>query len=573
MAHAPARIETPKTGALLMQTLAACRGALFGVALFSALINVLMLAGAFYMLQVYDRVLTSSSVPTLIALSVLVAGLYAIQGALDFVRTRLMNRVASFIALRLGADLFRLGIGAPGTANPLRDNDTVKSFVGGPGPKALFDLPWIPVYLAVIYLFHPVLGMLAAGGAAVLVVLALIAEQLTRKPSLAGSEAARTGDTLNAVARRSAEALIAMGMGRHLAARWQTVYETQLQGQQRANDVSGGMSAVTRALRMLMQSAILGAGAYLVIAGQASAGIIIAGSIVFGRAMAPIDQVIANWKGLVLARAGWSRLKILLAAGGAVDKVQLPDPHLSMKLETVSVAPPGGMRQILTDVDFALAAGDGLGVLGASAAGKSSLMRVLTGVWPPEAGRVQLDGAELGQWGEALGRHIGYLPQNVELLTGTIAENIGRFDPDASDADLVAAARAAGVHEMIVDLPEGYNTVIGEQAAELSAGQRQRVGLARALCGEPFLIVLDEPNAHLDTEGEAALNGAIAAARARGAIVIVATHRTSTLAHLNKLAFLAKGGVAAFGERDAVLKRLNPGAEAVPTARKREAAE
>lgn len=527
-----------------------CRGAFAGVALMSGLSNVLMLTGSFFMLQVYDRVIPSRSVPTLVALAVLAAALLCFQGLLDLIRSRLLVRIGAALDEAIGLKAYRAG------PQPLRDLDTVRSFLSGAGPIALFDLPWMPLYLGLCFVFHFWIGMTALGGALLLVMLTLLTEARTRAPSRAATLLAETRNTLAETARRNRESIAAMGMAGRLGARWREANDRYLAGQQRLSDVSGGLGALSRVLRTMLQSAVLAVGAWLVIHQEATAGIIIAGSILSARALAPVDQAIANWRGFVAARQSWQRLaRLLTLMPEHAEPMALPAPTQSLVVEHASVAPPGADKLTVLDAGFALKRGQALGVIGPSASGKSSLARLLVGAWKPARGRVRLDSAALDQWSpDLLGRHIGYLPQEVELMAGTVAQNIARFDPAADPAAIVAAAEAAGVHGLIVNLPAGYETEIGEQGGLLSAGQRQRIALARALYGEPFLVVLDEPNSNLDNEGEEALTRAILGIRNRGGIAVVIAHRPSALAGVDQVLIMNQGRVHAFGPKEEILK-------------------
>jgi ATP-binding cassette subfamily C protein len=573
---APARPTA--TSDSLSDALRACRGALIGVALVSAIINVLYLTGSFFMLEVYDRVLPSRSVPTLVGLAVVVAVLYSFQGVFDLIRSRVLVRIGSALDERLNARVFdalvRLPLAAGARAErqqPVRELDQIRSFMSSLGPAALFDLPWIPIYLAICFLFHPVIGFTATGGALILVVLTVLTELRSRNPSRSVLTLGTQRYALAEASRRNAEALAAMGMSGRVAALWGRKNAEYMASQLEAADVVGGLGAISKVLRMVLQSAVLGVGAYLVINEQATAGIIIASSILTSRALAPVELAIANWKGFMAARQSWRRLKeLFLAVPTPRDRLALPQPRASLAAEHVSGAPPGLQKLVVQDVSFALKAGQGLGIIGPSASGKSSLARLLVGVWQPVRGKVRVDGAALEQWSpEALGAHVGYLPQTVELFAGTIGQNISRFEVEASAESIIAAARAAGVHDMVLRLPEGYQTEIGEDGSALSAGQRQRVALARALYGDPFLIVLDEPNSNLDAEGEAALTQAIAAVRARGGIVVVIAHRPSALASVDLVLVMGEGRGQAFGPKDEVLKKVlksapTPGPAAVP---------
>lgn len=541
---------------------------LTSVAVFSGVINVLALAGSFYMLQVYDRVLPSQSVPTLIGLSVLMIALYAINGMLEYFRSRIMIRIGTRIDVKLSPAIFkavqllplRTRMGGDGM-QPLRDLDTIRSFMGGLGLPALFDLPWIPVYLFFVYLLHPSLALIAAGGAVVLIFLTLLTERKSNAPIKAATTAGAQRMMLAEQARRNAEAIQAMGLSSFLRQRYDALNNEYLGQQVKAADASGGIGNVTKVIRMVLQSSVLGFGAYLVIKQEMSAGSIIAASITVSRSLAPIETAIAHWKSFISARLASQRITELINVVGEMDKqvVQLPAPQRVLQAENLVVGSPGVHEAILKNVSFNLDRSDALGVIGPSGSGKSTLARALVGVWRPmnPASSVRLDGAALDQWtSEGLGEHIGYMPQDVELFDGTIAENIGRFDPLATSDKIVAAAKAAGAHDLIVRLANGYQTRIGEAGRSLSGGERQRVALARALYGDPFLVVLDEPNASLDAAGDAALTEAILSIRRRGGIAIVIAHRPSALAAVNKVLVLANGQTRAFGPKDEVLRSI-----------------
>jgi ATP-binding cassette subfamily C protein len=410
----------------------------------------------------------------------------------------------------------------------------------------------------VCYLFHPWIGVAAASGAIVLFSITLITEIATRMPTRLAANLASSRHALAEASRRNAEVLQALGMRTRFGARWNKANHAYLQSQSRAAEISGGLSSLSRVVRLLLQSLVLGLGAYLVIQQEASAGVIIASAILVSRAVAPIELAIANWRGFVAARQSWRRLSELLAlVPKAVEPLALPTPRSTLEVECVSAVPPGERRIVLQEVSFKLDAGAGLGVIGPSAAGKSSLARLLVGVWGPVRGKVRLDGAALEQWSsERLGVHMGYLPQDVELFDGTVAENIARFEKDAPADAIIAAAESADIHKLILGLPEGYETRIGEGGAALSAGQRQRIALARALYGNPFLVVLDEPNSNLDTEGDQALTRAILGVRERGAIVIVIAHRQSALAAVDQVLVLVQGRQQALGPKDDVLRAV-----------------
>jgi ATP-binding cassette subfamily C protein len=517
------------------------------------------------MLEVYDRVLPSRSVPTLVGLAVLAGGLYSAQGVLDLIRGRILGRIGTSLDEALNARVFETIVRLPLIAGgrneglqPLRDLDNVRSFLGSMGPGAFFDLPWLPFYLAICFAFHVLIGATALVGAIILVSLTIITEFLSRAPAREAMGLAARRNDLASASRRNAEVMVAMGMTGRLTRRWSETNEKYLAGNQRASDVAGGLGAVAKVMRMTLQSAVLAVGAYLVIHQEATAGIIIAGSILSARALAPVDLAIAHWRGFVAARQSWHRLNRLLESmPPQVEQTRLQSPSSRLTVEAVSVVPPGDQRIIVQDVTFALEAGGGLGVIGPSGSGKSSLVRALVGVWQPFRGKVRLDGAALDQWSsDVLGRHIGYLPQDVELFAGTVAQNICRFDPKAGADAIIAAAKEAGVHEMIIKMRDGYDTQIGEQGTALSAGQAQRVALARAVYGNPFLIVLDEPNSNLDTEGDEALGRAIRAARERGAIVVVVAHRPIGIEAVDQLLVLKDGRMQAFGPKETVLGQV-----------------
>jgi PrtD family type I secretion system ABC transporter len=554
----PARTE-------LGDALRACRGAFLGVGLMSCMINILYLTGSFFMLEVYDRVLPSRSVPTLVGLIVLAGGLYVAQGILDLLRGRILVRIGSSLDEALSPRVFQTVVRLPLLAGghneglqPLRDLDNVRSFLSGMGPSALFDLPWLPLYLAICFAFHPMIGVTASVGAFLLVGLTILTEIMTREPAREANGLAARRSGIASASRRNAEVVVAMGMAGRLTQRWREANETYLAGNQRTSDVACGLGAIAKVMRMILQSAVLGVGAYLVINQEATAGIIIAGSILSARALAPVDLAIAHWKGFVTARQSWHRLNgLLYALPDQAAVTQLQNPSQKLTIEGVSIAPPGEQKITVSDITFALAAGNGLGIIGPSGSGKSSLLRALVGVWKPVRGHVRLDAAALDQWApDDLGRHIGYLPQDVELFAGSIADNICRFDPDAKDDDIIIAARQAGVHDLIVGMRDGYDTQVGDHGGVLSAGQAQRIALARALYGDPFLIVLDEPNSNLDTEGDEALTKAVRAARTRGAIVIVVAHRPIGIEGVDMLLVLTDGRMQAFGPKETVLGQV-----------------
>jgi PrtD family type I secretion system ABC transporter len=550
----------------LAGALASCRGAFTAIGLLTGVLNVLMLSGSLFMLQVYDRVLPSRSIPTLVGLFGLMALVCAFQAILDATRARILVRIGAFLDAQLGKRVYdalvRLPLKTQSRADglqPVRDLDQLRSFLSGNGPMALCDLPWMPLYLGICFIFHVWIGITALAGAAVLVALTLSTEMLTRAPSKAAVGFGAKRIAIAEASRRNAEVLQAMGMREWMWAIWSSANARYMHAQQRASDVAGGLGALSRAFRIMLQSGVLAVGAYLTINQEATGGIIIASSILVTRALAPVELAIANWRGFIGARQSWHRLSDLLALLPAQEApLALPPPHRTLSVEQVSVAPPGRQNLVVQDASFKLEAGQAVGIVGPSASGKSSLARAIAGVWQPTRGAIRLDGAMLDHWSsQTLGPYVGYLPQDVELFDGTVAENIARFRPDPEPAAIIAAAQMAGVHELILRLPDGYEARIGEAGMALSAGQRQRIALARALYGEPFLVVLDEPNSNLDAEGDEALTQAIIAARGRGAIVIVIAHRPSALHCVDLVLAMANGRVQVFGPKETVL-RIGP---------------
>lgn len=536
--------------------------------LFTAAVNLLMLTGSIYMLQIYDRVLSSGSVPTLLALFAIVVVLYGFLGLFDGLRARLLSRAAHRLDADLGPAACGLWLGSGNSgrqASVMSDLDTVRSFIASAAMRGLFDLPFMPLFLGVLFLLHPWLGWLTLAGAGVTALAAWLGRLSTTGTLNRGKAAQARARSFAEGAERDAEATVAMGMRPALVARWQELHETALAHSQAGADRADQIAAFSRSFRMLLQSAILTLGAWLVIKGDMSAGAIVASSILSGRALAPIDQAIGQWKAIADARGAWTRLGAAFRAPAAqaAPATELPAPTGRIRVDRISKLAPGQSdRRLLTQVDFSLDPGDGLGVIGNSASGKSTLARCLTGVWTPEFGEIRLDGATLDQWDPArLGRHIGYLPQSVTLLPGTIRDTIARMDPAITDTQVIEAARLAGIHEMILKLPDGYDTMVGPSAPPLSGGQVQRIGLARALCGMPRIVVLDEPNSNLDTAGDEALNQAITALRKAGSTVIVMAHRPSAIAAVNKLLILQDGMVARFGDK-AELMAAKPDAPA-----------
>lgn len=547
----------------LRAALGSARGVLWGVALFSMLVNLLMLTGPLYMLQVYDRVLASRSVPTLVVISALALGLFAAMGFLDHWRSRAAARAGARFQSLLDGRVYqasmRLALRPEQRARPvtgLRDLEAVQRMLSGPAPFALFDLPWMPIYLICVWLLHPALGLLALLGAVLVALITLLNEWRTQDVNREAVSATQQAELMEHSLRREAEAVQALGMAGALQARWQARRQAALKATIGGSDIAGAWSVTSKTARLVLQSAMLGLGAWLVILQELSPGAMIAGSILMGRALAPVDQVIAQWAGFQRARQGWRSLVELLAQVPA-DKPRTPLPPIrgEVLVRGLALAPPGHNRPSLVINAFSLAPGQAMGVIGPSGAGKSTLARVLAGVWPPLAGEYRIDGATPDQYDpEVMGRSVGYLPQEVALLDGTIAENISRFDPNPDIAELHRAAQQAGAHHLILGLPQGYDTPVGMGGSLLSGGQRQRVALARALYGKPRLVILDEPNAHLDAEGENALTEAIRSLKADGAAVIVMAHRPSAIQACDWLLYLRDGRQVAFGPRDEVIR-------------------
>jgi ATP-binding cassette subfamily C protein len=511
--------------------------------------------------------------PTLLALVALVVVVFAIQGGLETIRMRLLVRIGRALDQKLTGDTYRALARAPLTTQPLRDGlqpvrdlDQIRSFLSSVGPTALFDLPWIPLYLGLCLAFHIWIGVTALAGALVLVILTTMTEFLARVPA---KDASLTGARRLAFAdatRRNAEVIRAMGMFRQFSSGWSSINAKYMEHQQSASDVTGGLGSASRILRMLLQSVVLAVGAYLVMNQEATGGIIIASSILVSRALAPVEIAIAHWKGFLGARQSWGRLsQLLVSLDDGSERTRLPPPKSSLSVEALSVVPPGQQRLVVQEVTFRLEAGQGLGIIGPSASGKSSLARALVGVWAAARGKVRIDTAAIDQWDpDDLGGHIGYLPQDVELFEGTVAQNIARFDAAIDSAAVIAAATTAGVNEMILRLPEGYESQVGEFGSALSAGQRQRIALARALYRDPFLVVLDEPNSNLDAEGDEALTRAVAAVRKRGGIVVVVAHRAAALAGVDLVLAMTFGRMQAFGPKDDVMRKVLDPVRAMP---------
>ena len=537
----------------------------WSVGLFSVFVNLLMLTGPLYMLQVYDRVLGSRSEETLVALSILVVFLYGAMGLLDYARGRVTARIGARFQARLDARVFQAMLGrsagrtesATGpAATGLRDLESVRGFIASPVLTALFDAPFTPLFIFAIFLFHPWLGYLAVGGGAVLIAITVANQFATRGPQADSAIASARSDRWSDQMRQDAETVEALGMRRAALSRWSDTRTESLREAIRLSDRSGGFTVATKTWRLFLQSAMLGLGAFIVLQGELTPGAMIAGSILLGRALAPIELVVGQWAVVQRAGKAWTSLGMLLGSAPEPEpRTELPRPSADLSVKDLTVVPPGESAATLRMVSFVLPAGEALGVIGPSGAGKSTLARALTGTWPAAGGRVRLGGASIDQYDpDTLGRLVGYLPQRVAIFDGTVAQNIARLAGQPDAAAVVAAARKADAHDMILALPDGYDTRLDSTGGRLSGGQIQRIGLARALFGDPVLLVLDEPNANLDNEGSAALNRAVEACKAEGRSTIIMAHRPSAIEHCEWLLHIDGGLRRAFGPREEVLR-------------------
>ncbi|WOL30103.1 type I secretion system permease/ATPase [Pseudomonas fragi] len=549
----------------LHTALKACRESFLSVGFFSFFINALMLVPTFYMLQVYGRVITSGSLTTLSMLTLIMTGLVITLGCLEWTRSRIMVRVSNRLDMLLSRQVYKASFkralesgGMDASAQPLNDLTGLRQFLSGNGLFAFFDAPWLPIYIAVMFMFHPWFGWVATGSALLLLLLAFVNERLTG-PTLAQANKEHIGASLYTTKNlRNAEVIESMGMLETLMDRWWTRQKNVLLLQSRASDKGAMISTLSRSFRILVQSLILGLGAYLAVDHQVGAGLVFAGSVLLGRALAPIDLIIGSWKGFIAARSQYARLNAILASQQAQpERMSLPAPNGDVQVENLTVAAPGSNTAIIKNISFSVPAGCVVGIIGPSAAGKSTLARSLLGIWAPLQGVVRLDGADISAWDKhELGPHIGYLPQDIELFEGSVSDNIARFTRVDSEK-VILAATTAGVHDMILLLPDGYDTVIGGDGVVLSGGQRQRIGLARALYGSPRLIILDEPNSNLDEVGDRALIAALHRIRLSGATLFVITHRTNIVSQLDRLMVMSNGGLSLFGPRELVLTELN----------------
>ncbi len=549
------------SGQLILQRI---KAPLAHAAFFSALVNLLMLTGSLYMLQVYDRVLASRSVPTLLVLSILALGAYLLQGFLDAIRTKLISRIGAMIDRILAGHAatalfdFPLRGAAPEQATqPLRDIDAVRSFASGQGPVALMDLPFLPLFVIGCFILHPWLGWLAVAGSLFVVAMTVWLEIRSKKLGRDAQETAASRAVLAEEGTRNAMSIVALGMADVFRSRFETAHGRLVSSSLTLSEISSSIGATAKTSRYVLQSAVLALGAYLVIKGEMSAGAIIAASILTSRALAPIELAVTQWKQFVAARQSFRRLMHTIALGARRERdMELPGPRRTLSVENLDVNVPNVPgRRLIQDVRLRLNAGEVLGLVGRSGSGKSTLAKALVGLMPPARGAIRLDGAFIHQWGpEQLGRCIGFAPQDVELFNGTIAENIARFARQPNSRAVLKAAEAAGAHDIIVGMPDGYETRIGAGGAALSGGQKQRIALARALYGDPFLIVLDEPNANLDADGNKALHAAIAGARSRGAIVIIITQRLTGLDGADFVGVMRDGRLVSFGPRGDMLR-------------------
>lgn len=556
---------------IVREALLACRRYFLFAAVFSLAINLLYLASPLYMLQIYDRVVTSGSETTLVMLTLVLLAAFLAMAGLDLVRAAILTRASARLDRLLSARILAASVETPSLgaaqSQPIRDFDTFRQVITGSGIHALFDLPWSPIYIGVIFLLHPWLGFFALGSSLILIAMAVLNEYMVRAPLKQANDLATANYNFTEMSLRNAEVVRAMGMIDGLVRRWGRDRGMALRRQGQASDRAALMSGVIRFLRLTMQSLILGLGAWLVIERQITGGSMFAASLLLGRGLQPVEQIVGLWRSLILARAALGRVEKLLDGGAQGEReFNLPKPTGKIAVEQLTFAIPNLQKVLLRDVSFKLEAGEALGIVGPSGAGKSTLARHLAGIMQPSRGTVRLDGADMTQWGrEALGDHIGYLPQDIELFSDTVAANIGRFKSDV-DREVIEAARLAGVHEMIIRLPQGYETQIGEGGAVLSGGYRQRIALARAVFGTPNLIVLDEPSSNLDSDGDRALAECALELKRRGSTVIIVSHRPSTLANVDKILLLRDGAVEAFGMRNEIVALLNQRAAPITVA-------
>ncbi len=548
----------------LQAALKACKSSFLSVGFFSFFVNALMLVPTFFMIQVSGRVVPSSSTSTLLMLTLIMTVLVVTMGALEWVRSRIMVRISNRLDVMLSRDVYRASFkraltsgGADATAQSLNDLTSLRQFFTGPGLFAFFDAPWFPIYTVVMFLFHPWFGWMTLACGAVLSVLAVVNHRVTGKALANANKENVASNVVTTKTLRNAEVIESMGMLDTLMNRWAKRQRYIMMLQSEASDKGGVVSSTSKTFRTWSQSVMLAIGAYLVVTHEINPGLLMAGSLLLGRALSPIDQMIGSWKGFVAAKVQYDRLsKVMDDLNKEPERMPLPAPEGHIQVENLIVAPPGAKSPVLRSISFVAPAGSVVGIVGPSAAGKSTLVRALMGIWPPQHGVVRLDGADIASWDkQALGPYVGYLPQDIELFEGSISENIARFDKVDADK-VVQAAQMAGVHEMILMLPDGYDTVIGSDGVNLSGGQRQRIGLARAIYGNPRLIVLDEPNSNLDDVGERALGMALQKLKETGATVFIVSHRPNILTRLDRILVMAGGTISLYGERDRVIAEL-----------------
>jgi ATP-binding cassette subfamily C protein EexD len=548
----------------LQAALKACKSSFISVGVFSFFVNALMLVPTFYMIQISGRVVPSSSSSTLIMLTLILTVLMITLGALEWVRSRMMVRISNRLDVLLSRDVYRASFkraltsgGMDATAQSLNDLTSLRQFMTGPGLFAFFDAPWFPIYTAVMFLFHPWFGWMTVGCGVVLVVLAFLNHRFTTQALADANQQSVKSNVATTKNLRNAEVIESMGMLETLMNRWAVRQRRILMLQSDASDKSSAVTSISKTFRMWSQSIMLAMGAYLVIIHEINPGLLMAGSLLLGRALAPIDQMISSWKGFVAAKVQYARLnEVLDKLNAEPERMALPAPQGHIQVENLVVAPPGAKAPVIRNISFVAPAGSIVGIVGPSAAGKSTLVRALMGIWPPQHGVVRLDGADISTWDKhELGPYVGYLPQDIELFEGTISDNIARFEKVDAEK-VVLAAQIAGVHEMILMLPDGYDTIIGSDGVNLSGGQRQRVGLARALYGSPKLIVLDEPNSNLDEVGERALGVALQKVKETGATVFIVSHRPNILSRLDHILVMSAGTISMYGPRDKVIAEL-----------------
>jgi len=553
----------------LQEALGLCKGAFLSAAGFSMVVNFLMLVPVIYMLQLYDRVVPTQNESTLLMLTIIMIALFLTLGALEAIRSQILVRVSTRLETLLNKRVFDITYkrslysgGQNSNSQPLDDLTSLRQFMTGNGLFAFFDAPWIPFYIAVMFLFHPWYGIAATITAIILVIIAIINEKATKKTLNEANGMAMSGRALVNKNLRNAEVIESMGMLNNIRQRWLGNSYDVLSLQSVASSRAGLIASISKIVRLSSQSLILGLGAYLVIQQEITPGLMIAGSILLGRALAPIDLMIGTWKGFIAARSQYTRLnELLVSIPGDKEKMPLPAPEGKISVENAVVNPPGSQKPIIKGVSCVIEIGSSTAIIGPSGAGKSTFVRALLGIWPTAAGKIRLDGADIFTWDrEALGPHIGYLPQDIELFEGSISDNIARFNEVDADK-VVAAAKMADVHEMILKLSSGYDTVIGAVGGELSGGQRQRIGLARALYDNPKIIVLDEPNSNLDEDGEQALGKALLRLKELKSTVIIITHRGNILANVDNLLILNEGTITAYGDKDKVLAEIQKNAQ------------